>query len=54
MLGVTCVLWGHILGATAALETTSCGSPQALDVPVPADLRARPGFLDTLAYFHAA
>lgn len=22
MLGVTCVLWGHILGVTAALETT--------------------------------
>lgn len=54
MLGVMCVLWGHILGMTAALETTSWGSPQALDVPGPAGLRSKPGFLYTVAFFHAA
>lgn len=53
MLGVTCVLWGHTLGMTAALESTSCGSPQALDVLGPAGMRGRPGFLDTVAFFRA-
>ena len=53
MLVVTRMLREHILGMAAALQTTSCGSAQALDPPGCAGVGARPGFSDTAAFFHA-
>lgn len=46
--------WVHISGTTAALETTSCGFPQAPDPTGPAGFGARPGSSDAVAFFYVA
>lgn len=51
--GDVCAVGAH-LGNACSFGNHLWGSPQTLDVLGPAGLRSRPGFLDTVAFFHAA